>query len=71
MNRLVAAHFASSTVVHIAHRLDSVLTCDRVVVIEAGSVAEAGRPADLLKQEGSRFAALWRASFDPSQRQER
>lgn len=67
MHRLVASQFASATVVHIAHRLDSILTCDRVAVMEAGRVAELGAPADLLKLEGSRFAALWRAS----QRQER
>ena len=66
MNRLITAQFASATVVHIAHRLDSIMACDRVVVLEQGSVAEVGRPAELLQLGTSLFAGLWRAS----QRQE-
>ena len=66
MNSLITAQFASATVVHIAHRLDSIMTCDRVVVLEQGSVAEVGPPVELLELEHSLFAGLWRAS----QRQE-
>ena len=62
MNKLITAQFASATVVHIAHRLDSIMGCDRVVVMEQGRVAEVGCPSDLLKLDDSLFAGLWRAS---------
>jgi ATP-binding cassette subfamily C protein CydD len=41
----------------IAHRLDTVLTVDRVLVIEEGHVVEHGRPEDLLARD-SRFAGM-------------
>ena len=41
----------------IAHRLDTVRTVDRVLVIEEGHVVEHGRPDDLMAR-GSRFADM-------------
>lgn len=50
-----------TTVLTIAHRLDSVLDADRIVVMEAGRVAETGAPGALLCASGSLFRALVRA----------
>lgn len=47
----------------IAHRLTTVLKADRVVVMEEGRIVEAGRPADLLADERSRFAQLALSQF--------
>jgi len=47
------------TVIMIAHRLSTVAGADRIVVLEAGRVAEEGTHADLLAR-GGRYAALWR-----------
>lgn len=55
----VARHLADSTVLTIAHRLPSVLQCDRVVVMGGGAVLEAGPPAELRATPGSKFAELW------------
>jgi ATP-binding cassette subfamily B protein len=44
-------------VLAVAHRLSTALECDRVVVIEAGEIVEAGTP-DELARSGGRFAAL-------------
>ena len=44
------------TVVTIAHRVDTVLGCDRVLVMEAGLVVEAGHPNLLLQDNSSRFS---------------
>ena len=43
----------------IAHRLDTIMHCDRIVVMHAGVVAEAGPPLELRERAGSRFAELW------------
>jgi len=47
----------------IAHRLSTVRSCDRVVVLEAGQVAESGT-YDALMAAGGRFAALARTELD-------
>lgn len=44
-------------VLTVAHRLSTAREADRVIVMEAGRVVEAGRPSDLLAH-GGRFAAL-------------
>ena len=45
--------FAKCTIVTIAHRLDTVVDCDKIVVMHAGAVAECGPPLELLQKEGS------------------
>ena len=35
--------------------------CDRVVVMQAGRMAEVGAPMDLIEQEGAMFRELWDA----------
>lgn len=49
----------SRTILVIAHRLETILGADSVVMIEDGVVAESGAPHELLACDG-RFAALWR-----------
>lgn len=46
----------------VAHNLDSVLECDRVVVLDAGHVAEQGSPGDLLRDASSNFFRMHHAS---------
>ncbi|MFQ6398306.1 ABC transporter ATP-binding protein [Nocardia sp. KC 131] len=48
------------TILVIAHRLETVADADTVVVLENGSIAERGRPAELLDQNG-KFAAFWQS----------
>ncbi|MCA3011685.1 MAG: ABC transporter ATP-binding protein [Myxococcaceae bacterium] len=52
------------TALVIAHRLDTVRSADRVVVLERGRVVEQGPPGELLSRGGA-FARLWRAQHQP------
>jgi len=46
------------TVIVVAHRLNTVATCDRILVFENGSIVQDGTPHELEKQEGL-YKKLW------------
>jgi ATP-binding cassette subfamily C (CFTR/MRP) protein 10 len=50
--------FAGTTVIVVAHRLESVLGCDQVLVLHGGEAVELGPPRELLARRGGAFAAL-------------
>ena len=47
------------TTIVIAHRLSTIVHSDRILVIEAGEVVEAGRHHELLSKDG-RYASFYR-----------
>jgi ATP-binding cassette, subfamily B, bacterial len=47
------------TIVLVTHRLESVVDCDCIFVMEGGTIAECGTHAQLLAAEG-RYAHMWR-----------
>ena len=49
----------------VAHRLSTIEGADRIVVLEAGRIAEVGRHAELLAN-GSLYAGLYRIQFAQS-----
>ena len=51
---------AKRTTLVVAHRLTTASRADRIVVMESGGIAEAGRHEELLERGGS-YAALWAA----------
>lgn len=55
---VIRGKFKDTTVITIAHRLDTIIDCDRVVVLERGRVVEFDKPASLLSRRGSYFAEL-------------
>jgi len=58
-------------VLTIAHRLNTVLDYDRVLVLGEGKVMEFDTPVALLKKQGGAFRAMCRASSDWPQMKER
>jgi len=50
--------FKESTVLTIAHRLNTIIDYDRVVVLHFGQVAEFGRPKDLLANKNGLFTKM-------------
>ncbi|RLN68926.1 hypothetical protein BBJ28_00023066 [Nothophytophthora sp. Chile5] len=50
--------FQSQTVLIIAHRINTILHCDKIAVMDAGQVVEFGAPSELLSRSKSVFAAL-------------
>ncbi|NEC12595.1 ABC transporter ATP-binding protein [Streptomyces sp. SID8014] len=53
------------TALVIAHRLSTVRTADRILVVEEGRIVEQGTHAGLLAREG-RYAELYRTQFAPA-----
>ncbi|MFL6166557.1 MAG: ABC transporter ATP-binding protein [Ornithinibacter sp.] len=58
----LAEALAGRTAVVIAHRLSTVRSADRILVLEGGRIVERGRHADLLAA-GGRYAELYRTQF--------
>ena len=58
IQEVIRHKFKDTTVITIAHRLDTIIDCDRVMVLEGGLVVEFDNPASLLKKRGSYFAEL-------------
>lgn len=55
IQRTIRDKFAHSTVLTIAHRLNTVMDYDRVIVMDKGRVAESGHPFELLTQTPSQI----------------
>eukprot|EP00884_Botryococcus_braunii_P005633 jgi/Botrbrau1/15070/Bobra.0286s0003.1 len=64
MQDLIAEQLEQSTVIQVAHRLISVLDCDRVIVMDAGQAAEHGNPHELLQDSNSRFYRMYHAAAE-------
>lgn len=60
IQRLIRRKFAAHTVVAVAHRLETIMDFDRVVVMDRGRVVEMGKPWELKASEKSWFKDLWR-----------
>ncbi|KAG3089169.1 ABC transporter C family member 1 [Phytophthora idaei] len=54
--------FADKTVLIIAHRINTIMHCNKIAVMDAGRVVEFGPPAELLAQPESVFASLAKPS---------
>ena len=58
MKGVIGREFVGCTVLTIAHRLNTVLSSDRIMVFEAGRLSEFDKPAVLLREKGGLLAQL-------------
>lgn len=58
LQKTIQTEFASSTLMCIAHRLNTVVYYDRILVMDAGKVAEFDTPLNLFDKEDSIFRSL-------------
>ncbi|XP_075002806.1 ATP-binding cassette sub-family C member 10 isoform X2 [Calonectris borealis] len=58
LQQTIRQRFADKTVLTIAHRLNTILDSDRVLVMQAGRVAELDSPTHLSQKDGSLFQRL-------------
>jgi len=51
--------FKDSTVIIIAHRINTVKKCDRIIVMDEGQIVEIGKPDELIENPDSKFYSLY------------
>ncbi|XP_067934559.1 ATP-binding cassette sub-family C member 2-like [Watersipora subatra] len=58
IQKTIRSQFSDCTILTIAHRLNTIIDSDRVLVMDQGNVAEFGAPQDLLANEKSVFHGM-------------
>ena len=58
IQRTVRSEFRDATVLTIAHRLNTILDADRVLVLADGGVAEFGAPKELMARRDGLFRRM-------------
>ncbi|KAJ1727431.1 hypothetical protein LPJ61_004571, partial [Coemansia biformis] len=61
MQQLIRSEFSDRTVLTIAHRLETIMGSDRIIVMDNGRIAEIGSPQELI-DAGGHFAGLVKAN---------
>ncbi|KAJ2048131.1 Transporter of the ATP-binding cassette (ABC) [Coemansia sp. S16] len=61
VQELIRKEFSDCTVLTIAHRLETIMNSDRIIVMDRGTIAEIGTPQELLAKDGM-FAQLVKTS---------
>ena len=58
IQKTVERKFQDSTMIVVAHRVQTVLECDKIIVMNEGYIQDFGTPEDLLKQEDGFFKQI-------------
>ncbi|KAK4307093.1 hypothetical protein Pmani_021110 [Petrolisthes manimaculis] len=61
IQKTIQEAFASSTVLTIAHRFNTITNYDRIMVLDSGKVAEFALPEELMENESSMFREMMSA----------
>ena len=60
--QIIRNHFKNCTIITIAHRLETVVDHDKIIVMKAGAVVEFGPPLELLQRRGGVLRSLGKSS---------
>ena len=63
VNKVLFQHFKNSTIIVIAHRIKTVMKCDKVLVLNKGKVVEFDKPQILKTKKESVFYKLYQKSY--------
>lgn len=58
IQKVISEEFSGITMLTIAHRLNTVIGCDTMIVMDAGHVKEMGQPSELLDREDGRLSKM-------------
>ncbi|KAH0643644.1 hypothetical protein KY289_034618 [Solanum tuberosum] len=58
IQKTIREEFKSCTMLIIAHRLNTIIDCDRILLLDSGQVLEYDTPEVLLEKEGSAFSRM-------------
>jgi ATP-binding cassette subfamily C (CFTR/MRP) protein 1 len=58
VQQLITEEFANSTVITVAHRLNTILNSDKILVLGFGKVLEFNTPENLQNDTGSEFYSM-------------
>lgn len=62
LQRILRESFAGCTKITVAHRIDTIMDSDVIVVMDSGSIVEVGAPGDLMNKEDGWFTKLVKAN---------
>ncbi|RDW89784.1 hypothetical protein BP6252_01816 [Coleophoma cylindrospora] len=63
MQQLIREEFKEHTIITVAHRLDTIMDSDIVLLLDNSQLVEVGPPLELVKKEGSLFKKLYTKSY--------
>ncbi|KAB8271856.1 P-loop containing nucleoside triphosphate hydrolase protein [Aspergillus minisclerotigenes] len=63
MQRVIRERFSNHTILTVAHKLETILDYDKIIVLDAGRIVESGSPYALLASDTSHFSKLYASSM--------
>jgi ATP-binding cassette, subfamily C (CFTR/MRP), member 1 len=58
IQKTIREHFKDCTILVVAHRINTILDCDKILIMEKGKMVEFDSPEELLKNKKSTFFSL-------------
>ncbi|KAE8135416.1 P-loop containing nucleoside triphosphate hydrolase protein [Aspergillus pseudotamarii] len=63
MQQVIREKFSNHTILTVAHKLETILDYDKIIVLDAGRIVESGSPYALLASDTSHFSKLYASSM--------